>query len=285
MTGRLAVVATPIGNLGDLGERARRWLADADVIACEDTRRTRALLGHLGLAVPTLRRVDDHTESAEVERIVRLVSDGGQVVLVSDAGTPGVSDPGQRVVDAVLDAGLEVETVPGPSAILAALVASGMRADRFAFEGFVPRKGPPRSQRLDEVAAETRTTVLYEAPHRVRSLVADLAGRCDGARRAALCRELTKLHEEVWRGRLADAGAHLDATAPRGEYVIVLAGAAPAADATDAELVAALEAELATGASRRDAVAAVSAGFGVGRRRVYQLALGLEPDAAGGPGG
>lgn len=281
MTGRLAVVATPIGNLGDLGERARRWLADADVIACEDTRRTRALLGHLGLSVPTLRRVDDHTESGEAERIVRLVRDGGQVVLVSDAGTPGVSDPGQRVVDAVLDAGLEVEAVPGPSAILAALVASGMRADRFAFEGFVPRKGPTRARRLDDVAAETRTTVLYEAPHRVRALIADLASRCDATRQVALCRELTKLHEEVWRGPLGDAGAHLDARAPRGEYVVVLAGAGPAAPVTDAELVASLEAELAAGASRRDAVVAVTAGFGVGRRRVYQLALGLEQESGG----
>ena len=282
MTGRLAVVATPIGNLGDLGDRARRWLADADVIACEDTRRTRSLLGHLGLPAPALRRVDDHTEAGEAERIVDLVRDGRQVVLVSDAGTPGISDPGQRVVDAVLDAGLEVEAVPGPSAMLAALVASGMRADRFTFEGFLPRKGPGRARRLDEVAAETRTTVLYEAPHRVGALVADLAARCDGERRVALCRELTKLHEEVWRGPLAEAGGHLDATAPRGEYVIVLAGAAPAAPATDAQLVAALEAELAAGASRRDAVAAVTAGLGVGRRRVYQLALGLdqEPDTS-----
>ncbi len=281
MTGRLAVVATPIGNLGDLGDRARRWLADADVIACEDTRRTRSLLGHLGLTVPTLRRVDDHTEAGEAERIVDLVRDGRQVVLVSDAGTPGISDPGQRVVDAVLDAGLEVEAVPGPSAILAALVASGMRADRFTFEGFLPRKGPGRARRLDEVAAETRTTVLYEAPHRVGALVADLAARCDGRRQVALCRELTKMHEEVWRGALSDAGGHLDARPPRGEYVIVFAGAAPAAPATDAQLVAAIEAELAAGASRRDAVAAVTAGLGVGRRRVYQLALGLDQESSG----
>lgn len=281
MTGRLAVVATPIGNLGDLGERARHRLAGADVIACEDTRRTRSLLGHLGLTAPNLRRVDDHTESEEARQIVNLVRDGRQVVLVSDAGTPGISDPGQRVVDAVLDAGLEVEAVPGPSAILTALVASGMRADRFAFEGFVPRKGPARARRLDELAAETRTTVLYEAPHRVRSLIADLADRCDGGRRVALCRELTKLHEQVWRGRLGDAVEHLDAAAPRGEYVIVLAGAGPAAPATDAELVASLEAELAGGTSRRDAVAAVTEGFGVGRRRVYQLALGLDqPDTS-----
>lgn len=276
MTGRLAVVATPIGNLGDLGDRGRRRLADADVIACEDTRRTRSLLGHLGLAVPTLRRVDDHTESAEAERVVDLVRGGRQVVLVTDAGTPSISDPGQRVVDAVLEAGLEVETVPGPSAILAALVASGMRADRFCFEGFLPRKGATRTQRLDALADETRASVLYEAPHRVRSLVADLADRCDGLRSVALCRELTKLHEEVWRGPLADAADHLDATAPRGEYVIVLAGADPAAPATDAQLIASLEAELAGGASRRDAVASVTEGFGVGRRRVYQLALGLE---------
>ena len=276
MTGRLAVVATPIGNLGDIGERARLRLADADVIACEDTRRTRSLLGHLGLALPTLRRVDDHTESGETERIVEMVRDGRQVVLVSDAGTPGISDPGQRVVDAVLDAGLEVEAVPGPSAILAALVASGMRADRFTFEGFIPRKGPARARRLDELAGETRTSVLYEAPHRVRSLLADLADRCDPGRRVALCRELTKLHEEVWRGALAEAADRLDATTPRGEYVVVLAGAVPVGPATDEELVASLEVELAGGASRRDAVAAVAAGFGVGRRRVYQLALDLD---------
>ena len=156
-----------------------------------------------------------------------------------------------------------------------------MRADRFTFEGFLPRKGPGRARRLDEVAAETRTTVLYEAPHRVGALVADLAARCDGERRVALCRELTKLHEEVWRGALAEAGDHLDATVPRGEYVIVLAGAAPAAPATDAQLVAALEAELAAGASRRDAVVAVTTGSGVGRRRVYQLALELDQESGG----
>jgi 16S rRNA (cytidine1402-2'-O)-methyltransferase len=281
MTGRLAVVATPIGNLGDLGDRARQRLADADVIACEDTRRTRSLLGHLGLSVPTLRRVDDHTESAEAERIVDLVREGRQVVLITDAGTPAISDPGQRVVDAVRDAGLEVEAVPGASAILAALVASGVRADRFCFEGFLPRKGPARAQRLADLADETRTSVIYEAPHRVRALVADLAECCDDSRQIALCRELTKLHEQVWRGPVADAGSFLDTTAPRGEYVIVLAGAGPAAPATDEQLVASLRAELAGGASRRDAVASVTDGFGVGRRRVYQLALGLDqPDTS-----
>jgi 16S rRNA (cytidine1402-2'-O)-methyltransferase len=281
MTGRLAVVATPVGNLGDLSDRARQRLAGAEVIACEDTRRTRSLLGHLGLAVPTLRRVDDHTEAAEAERVVDLVREGRQVVLITDAGTPAVSDPGQRVVEAVLDAGLEVETVPGPSAILAALVASGMRADRFCFEGFLPRKGAARAQRLEELAGESRTSVLYEAPHRVRSLIADLADICDGRRRVALCRELTKLHEAVWRGPLAEATEHLDDTAPRGEYVVVLAGAAPAAPATDEQLVAALKVELAGEVSRRDAVATVTDAFGVGRRRVYQLALDLDQESSG----
>ena len=281
MTGRLAVVATPVGNLGDLSDRARQRLAGAEVIACEDTRRARSLLGHLGLAVPILRRVDDHTEAAEAERIVDLVRNGRQVVLITDAGTPAVSDPGQRVVDAAIEAGLEVETVPGPSAILAALVASGMRADRFCFEGFLPRKGAARAQRLDDLASETRTSVLYEAPHRVRLLIADLAGGCDGRRQVAVCRELTKLHEEMWRGPLAEAVNHLDETAPRGEYVIVLAGADPAPPATDAQLIAALEAELAGGGSRRDAVAAVTDAFGVGRRRVYQLALGLDQESSG----
>ena len=278
MTGRLAVVATPVGNLGDLSDRARERLAGAEVIACEDTRRTRSLLGHLGLAVPALRRVDDHTEAAEAEWVVGMVRQGRQVVLITDAGTPAVSDPGQRVVEAVLDAGLEVETVPGPSAVLAALVASGMRADRFCFEGFLPRKGAARAQRLEELASEPRTSVLYEAPHRVRSLMTDLARSCDGRRPVALCRELTKLHEAVWRGSLAAATDHLAETAPRGEYVIVLAGAAPAAPATDAELVASLRAELAAGASRRDAVASVTEAFGVGRRRVDQLALDLGED-------
>ncbi len=275
MSGRLAVVATPIGNLGDLGGRARHNLAEADVIACEDTRRTRSLLGHLDLAVPTLLRVDEHTEGASADRVVAAVRDGAHVVLVTDAGTPAVSDPGQRVVDAVLEAGLAVEVIPGPSAILAALVASGIRADRFCFEGFLPRKGRARAERLAELATERRAVVLYEAPHRVRGLLVDLADRCDPDRPVAVCRELTKLHEETWRGSLTGAVEWLAATEPRGEYVVVLAGAAAPEPTGDDQLVIALRTELAEGATRRDAVASVSRGLGVSKRRVYELALGL----------
>jgi 16S rRNA (cytidine1402-2'-O)-methyltransferase len=278
VTGRLVLVGTPIGNLGDLSPRAVEALGTADTIACEDTRRTRALLSHLGLpAGRRLLAVHDHNEAVAVAGVLARLDKGERVVVVTDAGMPGISDPGERLVAAAASAGFTVEVVPGPSAMVAALVVSGLPTGRFAFEGFLPRKGSGRTARLREVAADERTTILFEAPHRVRQTVADLAGVAGELRRVALVRELTKLHEEVWRGTLAGAVSHLAATEPRGEYVIVLDGAPPPAPAGEADVEAALRVRLEAGADKKTAIAEVAAALGVPKRVVYDIALSISP--------
>lgn len=272
MTGRLVLVGTPIGNLGDLAPRAVEALAAADLVCCEDTRRTGRLLQHAGVRAAALRVVNDHTEAAAVADVVDRLGRGEVVAVVSDAGMPGISDPGEQLVAAAVAAGAVVEVVPGPSAAITGLVASGLPAGRFAFEGFLPRKGSGRTERIAEVAGERRTVVLYEAPHRVARTLADLAAACGGERRVVLARELTKLHEETWRGTLAEAVAHVGAVEPRGEYVVVLDGAPAPAAVTDAEVRDALAAARAGGATTRDAVAEVVARLGVAKRRAYDLA-------------
>lgn len=274
--GRLVVVGTPIGNLGDLSARAVAALAAAAVIACEDTRRTGRLLAGVGVSPRRLMRVDDHTEEAVTDRLVALMASGAAVALVSDAGLPGLSDPGAALVAAAVEAGLVVEVVPGPFAGVVALVGSGLldRSGRFCFEGFLPRRGPARRERLDVLAGERRTIVLYEAPHRVVDTLADLVGALGGERRVAVCRELTKLHEHTWRGTLADAVRHFGEVPPRGEFVIVLDAAAPPSPVDDEALRAALDTEIAAGASRRDAALAVAGRHGVAPNRVKRLLNG-----------
>ena len=269
----LVLVGTPIGNLDDLSPRAAAALAGADAIACEDTRRTGRLLAHLGVRAPRLLVANEHTERDLAPEVVRRVAGGERVVVVSDAGMPGISDPGEALVEAVLEAGLPVEVVPGPSALDAGLVISGLPTARFVFEGFLPRKGSARRERLAEVAAERRTVVLYEAPHRLARTLTDLVEACGGERKVALLRELTKLHEEHWLGTLDAAVARAGDVAPRGEYVVVLAGAPPGAPVTDDALRAALSELKAAGSTNRDAVDEVAARFGASRRRVYALAL------------
>ena len=273
--GRLVLVATPIGNLGDLAPRAVAELAGADVIACEDTRRTRALLTAAGVPAPRLLAVHDANEADRAGQVVALLAAGSTVVVVSDAGTPAVSDPGHRLVTAAAAAGHAVVVVPGPSAVLAALVASALPTDRFVFEGFLPRTGRERSRRLAAVAAEPRTTVLYEAPHRLARTAADLAAACGDDRPVALARELTKVHEEVWRGTMGALRDRAAAVAPLGEHVLVVGGAAAAPPPADDEIEAALTARLGAGDDRRTAVAAVTEAMGVPRRRVYALAIAL----------
>ncbi len=270
--GRLILVGTPIGNLGDLTPRAIETLASADLVCCEDTRRTGRLLQHAGIRAAGLRVVNDHTEEAAVADIVARLGRGERVAVVSDAGMPGFSDPGERLVVAAVAAGFVVEVVPGPSAAISALVASGLPAGRFVFEGFLPRKGSGRTARLATLAPERRTVVLYEAPHRVARTLADLLVACGPDRRVVLARELTKLHEESWRGTLAEAIARVADVEPRGEYVLVLDGAPVPDDITDGEIEAALAEERALGASTRDAVAAVAVSLAVPKRRVYDLA-------------
>lgn len=270
MTGRLVLVATPLGNMGDLSARAHEVLAGADAIACEDTRRTGRLLSLAGIAAPRLLAVHDHNEASMVPVVVARLERGETVALVSDAGMPAISDPGERLVRAAVAAGIDVSVVPGPSAAVSALVISGLPADRWVFEGFLPRKGGDRTRRLATLANEPRTVVLYEAPHRLVATLGDLSRVCGADRQVVLVRELTKLHEEVWRGSL-QAAVELDRT-PRGEYVLVLAGAPPRGEVTDEEIEDALQA---FDGDRRSAVAATATDLGVPKHRVYNAALRL----------
>jgi 16S rRNA (cytidine1402-2'-O)-methyltransferase len=275
VSGRLVLVSTPIGNLGDLPPRAVETLKACALICCEDTRHSGKLLSHAGVSGVRLAVANEHTELARTEEVLGLLAAGSDVAVVTDAGTPGISDPGARLVRAAADAGHVVSAVPGPAALVMALVISGFETTRFVFEGFVPRSGRERTERLAEIAGERRTIVLYEAPHRVERTVADLTTACGPARRIALTRELTKLHEEVWRGTLAEAAVHLTERAPRGEYVVVVEGAPAAVDADDDAILDALRMALAGGADRRTAIATVMASTGAGKRKVYDLALTL----------
>ncbi|MEM9516641.1 MAG: 16S rRNA (cytidine(1402)-2'-O)-methyltransferase [Actinomycetota bacterium] len=272
----LWLVATPIGNLGDIAPRAIEVLAGAELVCCEDTRRTGPLLRTAGIET-RLAVVNDHTETAQVRAVLDVLDGGGDVALVSDAGSPGISDPGERLVSAVLAADHAVSAVPGPSAAIMALTISGLSTARFVFEGFLPRKGRERADRVADVASEPRTVVLYEAPHRIERTLADLRAACDDDRAVVLTRELTKMHEEVVRGTLGS----IDVGEPRGEYVIVLAGARQADDvATDDDVRAALRAAIDDGASNRDAVASVVSATGRAKRDVYELAIALQRDAS-----
>jgi len=277
--GSLVLVATPIGNLGDMTQRAIEALQSADVICCEDTRHSGKLLAHFGVTGKKLIVINEHTEYDAREEIVSLVTSGSIVALVTDAGTPGISDPGERLVVAVVEAGGNVTAVPGASALTMALVISGLPTSRFVFEGFLPRSGAERTDRLAMTTTESRTIVLYEAPHRLAKTLSDLTTACGAMRRVVLARELTKLHEQIWRGTLQDANMLVAATEPRGEYVIIIEPAKPPAPPTDEELVAAIKAEIAKGVSRKDSAARVSARFGVAKRTVYELALQIRDDS------
>jgi len=274
----LVLVATPIGNLGDLSPRAIEVLAAVDAIACEDTRRTGRLLAHAGITPPPLLVVNEHTEARQVGDVVARLDRGERVAVVADAGTPGVSDPGERLVRAAIDAGHTVEVVPGPSAAIAALVASGLATGRFCFEGFLPRKGSGRTARLDQLTTERRTMVLYEAPHRLLRTLTDLADSLGASRRVAIVRELTKLHEEIWRGTLGEARRWAEEAEPRGELVLVVDGADEPPVVGNDELVAAVAAEMAAGATRRDAATNVSRRLGVPKRRAYDVAVRSSTD-------
>ena len=276
--GSLILVATPIGNLGDMTQRAVETLQSADVICCEDTRHSGKLLAHFGVTDKKLIVINEHTEYDAREEIVALVISGSLVALITDAGTPGISDPGERLVTAVIEAGGQITAVPGASALTMALVISGLPTSRFVFEGFLPRSGIERTERLAMTTTESRTIVLYEAPHRLVKTLSDLTTACGAMRRVVLARELTKLHEEIWRGTLQDANMYVANTEPRGDYVIIIEPAKPPAPPTNEELLAAIRAEIAKGVSRKDSAARVSARFGVAKRTVYELALQVRDD-------
>jgi 16S rRNA (cytidine1402-2'-O)-methyltransferase len=275
--GKLVVCATPIGNLEDASPRLGRALAEADLIACEDTRQTRKLLAHLGVTT----RMTSYHEVGERERAKELadrVAGGLRLALVTDAGMPAVSDPGYHLIAACLDRGVPVQVVPGPSAVLAALVVSGLPTDRFCFEGFLPRRPGQRDRRLAELAAEPRTMVFFEAPHRVLATLEAMAAAFGPDRPATAVRELTKVHEQVLRGPLDELRQRLADQGPRGELTVVVAGAQPGAAgpgraANPADLAAEVGRLVEAGTSTRDAVTAVAEATGTPRRAVYQAVL------------
>jgi len=281
------LVATPIGNLADLSPRARGILETADLICCEDTRRTRALLSAAGVpAGGRLLSLHGHNEKDRLEQVAAAVAGGATVAVVSDAGTPGIADPGAWLAAQLAAAGETVSTVPGPSSVIGALVVSGLATERFCVEGFLPRKGGERRRRMASLVADERTTVVLEAPGRVAATLADLAevaGDAAPSRPVAVVRELTKIHEEVWRGSLADAAAAFAAREVRGEVVLVVGGAPTPPAAGDADVEAAVRAALAREptAGPRQVADRVAATLGVPRRQAYEAALRVRAPSGG----
>jgi 16S rRNA (cytidine1402-2'-O)-methyltransferase len=268
----LYLVSTPIGNLGDMTRRALEVIRSADVVFAEDTRRTSILLRHYEIE-SRLISAHEHNEAARARLVVELLTEGKSVAMVSDAGTPLLSDPGARVVRATLDAGFDVFPVPGPSALLAALVVSGLPADRFTFYGFLPRKGGSRQELLEEIARSRHTAVIYEAPQRLENLLADLAKVAGPDRRVAVARELTKMHEEIVRLSLGEAAEAYRGREVRGEIVLVIEGAAEFAppDLQDPAARALAEALLAQGSPPSGVARELRARLSMSRNDAYEL--------------
>ncbi len=278
----LYVVSTPIGNLGDLSRRASETLASVPRILAEDTRHTRTLLSHLGVSTPMVS-LHAHNEASREDEVLRWLNSGEDAALVSDAGTPLVSDPGGRLVQAVLEGGHTVVPVPGPSAILAALVGSGLPTDRFSFLGFPPRKGKEREALLERVAGSPETTVLFESPERLISLLEDLIETAGPERSGVVARELTKLYEEFVRGTLTELLGHFQEHSPRGEITLLLAPVSPreGSDTVDEAAGAALARVLLDRGDRPSQVAReVARRLGIPKNRAYQLVQGL-PETRG----
>ncbi|GAB7181307.1 16S rRNA (cytidine(1402)-2'-O)-methyltransferase [Kitasatospora sp. Ki12] len=287
MTGVLVLAGTPIGDVSDAPPRLVHELATADVIAAEDTRRLRRLTQALG--VTPAGRVVSYFEGNEVGRTPELVEallGGARVLLVTDAGMPSVSDPGYRLVAAAVEADLKVTAVPGPSAVLTALALSGLPVDRFTFEGFLPRKTGDRARQLASIAAEPRTMVFFEAPHRIAEALAAMAEAFGPERPAAVCRELTKTYEEVKRGPIGELAAWA-ADGVKGEITVVVAGAPPAApqELTPAELARLVAVREEAGERRKEAIAAVAAELSLPKREVFDAVVAAKKEALdGGPG-
>ncbi|MDX6230666.1 MAG: rRNA (cytidine1402-2-O)-methyltransferase [Frankiales bacterium] len=273
--GRLVLLGAPIGDPGDASPRLAEWLAKADIVAAEDTRRLRRLTHDLSVTISG--RVVSYFDGNELERTPVLVDEllaGRTVALVTDAGMPSVSDPGYRLVVAAVRAGVPVTAAPGPSAVTTALALSGLPSDRFCFEGFLPRKAGERRSRLTALAAEPRTMVFFEAPHRLAESLADLSAAFGGSRSAAVCRELTKTYEEVRRGGLAEL-AEWAAGDVRGEITVVVAGAEPlSGEQLSTEALASIVAEHeAAGETRKEAIASVAARLGLPKRVVFDAVV------------
>jgi 16S rRNA (cytidine1402-2'-O)-methyltransferase len=276
-SGTLYIVATPLGNLGDLTPRAAEVLRTVPVVAAEDTRRTRGLLSHLG-AAPSLISYHAHSEERRLESLLEILLAGRDVALVCDAGTPVVSDPGADLVSAARAAGAPVVPIPGVSAVATALSVAGLAGDRYLFLGFVPRKGRDRERLLARAATEEWSVIFFEAPSRVVALLQDLAELAGGERRAVIGRELTKLHEDVRAGTLAELAAHFETSEPRGEFTVVVEGTGAAAEPPDRtdEALEMAGALLADGVTRREVVQRITAALGLARNDAYRLVMGIE---------
>ena len=284
------LAATPLGNADDASARLVAALTESDVIAAEDTRKLRALVSRLGIELRgVVLSFYEGNESTRVPELIERAQAGARVLVVTDAGMPSVSDPGFRLVREANDAGVPITCLPGPSAVLAALVVSGLPVARFAFEGFLPRKSGERRRRLDSLATEERTMVFFEAPHRLAASLSDMVGAFGPARQAAVCRELTKVHEEVRRGSLAELQAWAMGEV-RGEITVVVDGAsetdrrAAAGLTTDAQIVSAVTDAMNDGLSRKDAAALVASRTGLSKRRIYDASLRSAPASKDQPG-
>lgn len=280
--GTLYIVGTPIGNLEDITQRALRIMREVAVIACEDTRETRKLLHHFEIGTPTVS-YHEHNKLTAGPALIRRLEAGEDVALVTDAGMPGISDPGEDLVRLAIEAKIAVVPVPGPTAFVAALVGSGLPTGRFAFEGFLPTKNKERREALERLKTERRTFLLYEAPHRLKETLEDLQGAL-GDRPMVAARELTKLHEEFVRGTPAELLRHFEAKAPRGEFVLVVQGAPEQpevidpADLTPQALAAAVAALEAEGVDRKAAMKEVGLRYGLSKRDVYQALLEVKAE-------
>ena len=272
MSGRLFLVGTPIGNLGDMTERAKETLAGVDVVAAEDTRRTGRLLSRFGIKCPLVSLFEGN-EARRTAELLTGLREGKDVALVTDAGMPLISDPGHRLVRACVDEGIDVRVVPGPSAVTAGLAVSGLPSDRFVFEGFLPRKAGDRRERLRSLADEQRTIVVFESPVRLETLLRDVLEEV-GDRRVAVARELTKLHEEVVRGRASEVLARIAGAEPKGEVVVVIEGRARGDDVALAELVVEARRLVDDGMRKREAASSVAKRHDASANAIYEELIG-----------
>jgi 16S rRNA (cytidine1402-2'-O)-methyltransferase len=275
-SGILYIVGTPIGNLEDMTFRAVRILQAVDVIAAEDTRHTGKLLHHFQITTPQTS-YHEHNQQRRIPELIEQLHQGKAIALVTDAGMPGISDPGYELVKACIEAGITVVPIPGPSAAITGLSAAGLPTDKFVFEGFLPAKGQERKQRLEAIASLTQTLILYEAPHRLRQTLQDLAAALGDNRQIVLARELTKLHEEFWRGSIGDAIAHYTSREPQGEFTLLIAGVSlEKPQLSEATLKTELQNLLDQGLSRSEASRQLAQLTSLSRRHIYQLALEID---------
>ena len=275
----LVVIGTPIGNLGDISERAIRELREVDLICCEDTRRTRKLLSLLNITPrPELEVLNEHNEEKRANEILNRITAGLRVALVTDAGMPGIADPGQYLIKSAIDHEINLEIVPGPTAGIVALIASGLPTSRFVFQGFIPRKGEERQRRIEEIARDDKTTVIYESGKRIERTIEDLLNVCGDEREAIIARELTKMHEEIQRGTLRLLHTKMSDISTKGEFVLILSGFSEDHYVSDSHLKEELQEIIGSGKSKRDAVKELTSKYQLSKRRVYDLSIEISVD-------